>query len=149
MLHSEPFADQPPAEVYSQLLGQGQYLCSVSTMHRVLREAKENGERRVQRPAQHHAVPRLLAHQPNDVWTWDITKLATLRRGVYLSLYVVLDLYSRFAVAWMVSRKENSALAQQLMREAIDRYAIADGQLHHPSRPRRAHDRARLSGLDE
>jgi putative transposase len=128
-LHSQTFADQPPAEVYSQLLEQGQYLCSVSTMHRVLREAKENGERRVQRPAQHHAVPRLLAHQPNDVWTWDITKLATLRRGVYLSLYVVLDLYSRFAVAWMVSRKENSALAQQLMREAIERYAIAEGQL--------------------
>jgi putative transposase len=128
-LHSDAFADQPPAEVYSQLLEQGQYLCSVSTMHRVLRAAKENGERRAQRPPQHHAVPRLLAHQPNEVWTWDITKLATLRRGVYLSLYVVLDLYSRFAVAWMVSRKENRALAQQLMQEAIERYAITDAQL--------------------
>lgn len=128
-LHSDAFADQPPAEVYSQLLEQGQCLCSVSTMHRVLRGAKQNGERRVQRPAQHHAIPRLLAHQPNDVWTWDITKLATLRRGVYLSLYVVLDLYSRFAVAWMVSRKENSALAQQLMRQAIERYAIDNAQL--------------------
>ncbi len=128
-LHSDSFRDQPPAEVYSQLLEQEHYLCSVSTMHRVLRAANEHGDRRQQRPAQHNAVPRLLAHQPNDVWTWDITKLATLRRGEYFSLYVVLDLYSRFVVAWMVSRKENSALAQQLMQEAMARYAIAEGQL--------------------
>lgn len=122
-LHSQTFVDQPPAEVYSQLLEQGQYLCSVSTMHRVLRDAGENGERRVQRPAQHHAVPRLLAHQPNDVWTWDITKLATLKRGVYLSLSVVLDLYSRFAMAWMVSRKENSAIADGQLTIHQDRGA--------------------------
>ena len=64
-LHSEPFQDQPPGEVYAQLLEQGIYLCSVSTMHRLLRRAHEHGERRAQRPAQHHAVPRLLAYQPN------------------------------------------------------------------------------------
>lgn len=128
-LHSEPFQDQPPAEVYAQLLEQGYYLCSVSTMHRLLRGAGEHGDRRQQRPAQHHAVPRLLACQPNEVWTWDITKLATCRPGEYLSLYVVLDLYSRFVLAWMLSRKENSALAQQLMREAMARYAIGVDQL--------------------
>ncbi len=89
-LHSEPFQDQPPGEVYAQLLEQGDYLCSVSTMHRLLRGAGEHGDRRPQRPAQHHAVPRLLAYQPNEVWTWDITKLATRRSGEYLSLYVVL-----------------------------------------------------------
>jgi len=128
-LHSEPYCDQPPAEVYQRLLEQDQYLCSVSTMHRILRGLGENGERRQQRPAQHHAVPRLLASAPHDVWTWDITKLPLVRRGIYLSLYVVLDLFSRFMVAWMVSRKENSALSKQLMDEATARYGIAPGQL--------------------
>lgn len=148
-LHSEAFRDQPPAEVYAQLLEQGHYLCSVSTLHRVLRAVNEHGERRPQRPAQHHAVPRLLAYQPNEVWPWDITKLATRRRGEYLSLYVVLDLYSRFVVAWMLSRKENSALARQLMQEAMARYGIAAGQLtlHQDSgAPRTAHAYLDLMG---
>lgn len=128
-LHSEAYCDQPPVAVYQHLLQQGRYLCSVSTMHRLLRASEEGGERRPQRPAQHHAVPRLVARAPNEVWTWDITKLATVRRGVYLSLYVVLDLFSRLVVAWMVSRKENSALAQQLMTAALQRYAIAPGHI--------------------
>ena len=76
-----------------------------------------------------HAVPRLLAKGPHEVWTWDITKLPLTRRGLYLSLYVVLDLFSRFVVAWMVSRKENAALAKQLMDEAIVRYGIPPGAL--------------------
>ena len=129
VLHSKPYADQPPAEVYQRLLEQGQYLCSVSTMHRILRGLGESGDRRNQRPAQHHAIPRLLAQAPNEVWTWDITKLPLIRRGVYLSLYVVLDLFSRFVVAWMISLKENSALSKQLMEEAIARYSIAPNQL--------------------
>lgn len=128
-LNSETYRDQPPGEVYHGLLEQGEYLCSMSTMYRLLREQQASGERRAQRPAQHHAVPRLCAEAPNEVWTWDITKLATLRRGVYLSLYVILDLFSRLVIAWMVSSKENSALACQLMREAIDRHRIAPGQL--------------------
>jgi putative transposase len=123
------FCNQPPAEVYQTLLERGIYLCSISTMHRILRAHGENGERRDQRPAQHHAVPRLLAERPNEVWTWDCSKLATRTRGVYLTLYVVLDLFSRFVLAWMVSRKENSALAQQLMSEAVTRYRIDAGQL--------------------
>lgn len=128
-LQSEEHCDQPPAEVYQRLLEQQQYLCSVSTMHRLLRGLQQSGERRDQRPAQHHAIPRLLATAPHDVWTWDITKLPMVRRGIYLSLYVVLDLFSRFVVAWMISRKENSALASQLMDEASARYGIAPGQL--------------------
>ena len=128
-LHSDAYCDQPPAEVYQRLLEQDQYLCSVSTMHRILRDLGENGERRQQRSAQHHAVPRLLASAPHDVWTWDITKLPLVRRGIYLSLYVVLDLFSRFVVAWMVSLKENSALSKQLMDEATARYDIVPGQL--------------------
>jgi putative transposase len=128
-LHSEPFRDQPPSEVYHRLLEQNQYLCSISTMHRLLRQHKENGERRQQRPAQHHAIPRLIAYGPNEVWTWDVTKLPMRQRGIYLSLYVVLDLFSRFVIAWMISKKENSALARQLMNEASTRYAIGPGQL--------------------
>ena len=128
-LHSVPYCDQPPAEVYQRLLEKDQCLCSVSTMHRLLRKQGENGERRAQRPAQHNAIPRLLAFAPNEVWSWDITKLPLVRRGIYLSLYVVLDLFSRFVVAWMLSKKENSALSTQLMDEAIARYGIVPGQL--------------------
>lgn len=122
LLSSEAYRDQPPVEVYHALLERGMYLCSVSTMHRILRERGESGERRDQRRAQHHAVPRLVAEAPNEVWTWDCSKLPTEVRGRYLTLYVVLDLFSRFVLAWMVSRKENSALAQQLMLEATARY---------------------------
>ena len=129
VLHSKPYADQPPAEVYQRLLEQDQYLCSVSTMHRILRSKGESGDRRNQRPAQQHVVPRLLAQAPNEVWTWDITKLPLIRRGIYLSLYVVLDLFSRFVVAWMISLKENSALSKQLMEEAVARYGIKPNQL--------------------
>jgi putative transposase len=129
LLNSERFADQPPAEVYAALLSEGVYYCSVSTMYRILRQARQTGERRPQREAKSHALPRLQATRPNEVWTWDITKLATQQRGVYLSLYVVLDLYSRFIVAWMVSRKENSTLAKQLTEEACTRYRIGLGEL--------------------
>lgn len=128
-LNSEEFCNQPPAEVYHRLLEREVYLCSISTMHRILRAHGESGERRDQRPAKRHAMPRLLAQAPNEVWTWDCSKLATVRRGTYLTLYVVLDLYSRFVLAWMVSRKENSALARQLMSEAVVRYRIEPGQL--------------------
>lgn len=129
LFRSEPYLNQPPTQIYQCLLEQGKATCSVSTMHRILREEGENGERREQRPAQHHAIPRLKATSPNQVWTWDITKLALVTRGVYLSLYAITDLYSRFIVAWMVSCKENSALAMQLMNEAAIRYRIKPGQL--------------------
>ena len=104
-------------------------------LHRLLRQRGEHGERRAQSAPQHHAIPRLVAQAPNDVWTWDCSKLATRARGVYLTLYVVLDLFSRFVVAWMVSAKVNSALAQQLLVEATARYGInARGLTIHPDR---------------
>ena len=124
LMNSDAYCNQPPAEIYYNLLEKGIYLYSISTMHRLLRAEKQQGERRQQRSAQSHAVPRLHAQKANEVWTWDITKLPTLRRGEYLSLYVVMDLFSRYIVAWMLSRKENSALASQLMLEAAQRYAI-------------------------
>lgn len=129
ILNSEQYRDQPPMQVYHDLLQQGRYHCSISTMHRLLRSRNLAGERRKQRPAQPQPVPRLRATAPNEVWTWDITKLATLRRGQYLSLYVIMDLYSRFIVAWMLSRKENSALASHLIAQAADRYLIAPDSL--------------------
>lgn len=128
-LNSERFCDQPPAAVYYTLLSEGRYLCSISTMHRLLRRVNGQGERRAQRPPQSHAVPRLKATQPNEVWTWDVTKLPLVQRGVYLSLYVVLDLYSRYVVAWMISRKENSTLAQLFMETAIERHGIRGERL--------------------
>jgi putative transposase len=128
-LNRETFCEQPPMQVYYRLLEEGTYLCSMSTMHRLLREKAQNGERRLQRPKQHNAVPRLRATKPNEVWTWDITKLPTEKRGEYLSLYVVIDLYSRYIVAWMLSTKENSALSQQLIQEASTRYGIERDQL--------------------
>jgi len=128
-LHSDEYRNQPPLEVYARLLEKGEAPCSVSTMHRLLRESGENGERRNQRPAQHHAIPRLKACAPNQVWTWDISKLPLVVRGVYLSLYAVTDLFSRYTVAWMISIKENSALATLLMEEACARYRIEPEQL--------------------
>lgn len=110
--------------MYYSLLQQGIYLCSISTMHRLLRAEELNGERRNQRPASKQPVPRLKATAPNQVWSWDIAKLATRKRGEYLSLYVVMDLFSRYIVAWMLSHKENSALSSQLIAEAHERYGI-------------------------
>lgn len=127
--YSEPYQDQPVYEIFHNLLQQGQYMASLSTWHRVLRERAACGERRPQRQPQSHVIPRLTATAPNQVWSWDVTKLPTRQRGQYLNLYVVLDLFSRFIVAWMVSRKENAALAQQLMHEAVDRYGVNPGSL--------------------
>ena len=111
LLDSERFIDQPPREVYATLLSEGTFVCSWRTMYRLLRERGPIRDRRDQREARHNAVPRLIASAPNQVWTWDISKLATCERGVFLNLYVVLDLFSRYVVAWMVAGHENSALA--------------------------------------
>jgi putative transposase len=141
-LHSERFEEQPPGEVFHTLLSEGTYLCSQRTMHRILAEQGESGDRRDQRAPKSHPVPRLCADRPNSVWTWDISKLPTFVAGVFLNLYVVLDLYSRYVVAWMVAERENSALAKQLFEEAIERYDIAPGTLQvHQDRgaPMRAH----------
>ena len=123
LLDSERFIDQPPREVYATLLSEGTFACSWRTMYRLLSERGPVRERRDQRAARHNAVPRLIACAPNQVWSWDISKLATYERGVFLNLYVVLDLYSRYVVAWMVAAHENSALAKQLFR-MYPRYPI-------------------------
>ncbi len=129
VLHADRFVDQPPREVYATLLAEGRYLCSVRTMYRLLSSEGEVRERRNQRSPQHHPVPRLEARAPNEVWTWDISKLATVTPGTFLNLYLVLDLYSRYIVAWMVALRENSGLAQHLIGQSIERLAIPAGQL--------------------
>jgi putative transposase len=129
LLNSEAYAEQPPAQVYASELDEGRYHCSIRTMQRILKAHGQSGERRPQREPTTHAVPRLVATRPNEVWVWDITKCATLTPGVYLSVYVMMDLFSRYIVAWMVSMRENSRLARQLIEESMLRYEIAPGQL--------------------
>jgi putative transposase len=129
VLDCERFMDQPPREVYGQLLTEGTYLCSVRSMYRLLSERGPVKDRRNHREPRSHAVPRLVAGAPNQVWSWDISKLPTLRRGEFLNLYVVLDMFSRFVVAWMVAKHENTALAKQLFAEALTRYNIDAGTL--------------------
>jgi transposase InsO family protein len=128
-LHSERFQDQPPRQVYAELLDEGKYLASPSTMYRVLRARAESVERRDQRAPKSHAVPLLVATAPNQVWTWDISKLATYVQGVFLNLYLVLDMFSRFPIAWMIAEHENSQLAKQLFAEAIMRYKLEPGSI--------------------
>lgn len=129
VLHSERFQDAVPRQVYGTLLSEGTLLGSVSTMYRLLLRRRETPERRNQRPAQQHIKPQLKATAPDQVYTWDITKLPTLTRGIYLCLYVILDLFSRYPVGWMVSRKENAGLACHLFREVLSRRAIKPDQL--------------------
>jgi putative transposase len=106
------FWEQTAYQVYHTLLEQVECLGSLSTLYRVLREDGQTRERRNQRAPQSHEIPRLTATRQDQVWTWDISKIATTRRGKYLSLYVVMDLFSRYVVVWMISHKENSQLAQ-------------------------------------
>ena len=128
-LNSERFADQAPREVYATLLDEGVYRCSVPTMYRILRENAEVVERRnqVRHPA--YAKPRLLATGPNQAYTWDITKLPGPAKWLYFCLYVVLDLFSRFVVGWLIAERESAALAEQLIAESCTRQGIAPGQL--------------------
>lgn len=133
-LHLPEFADQPPTEVYATLLGRGTYLASIRTMYRVLAEAGESKERRNQRVPQRHAMPSLTATAPNQVWTWDITKLATLKKGIFLMAYVIIDLFSRFVVGWMVAVKECKHLAAQLFSETIARHGVTPGLQVHADR---------------
>ena len=137
-MHSARFVDQSPAEVYATLLEEQTYLCSPRTMYRVLAEADEVRERRdqVRHPA--YVKPELVATAPNQVWSWDITKLKGPVPYLYYSLYVILDLFSRYVVGWMVAVKKRPlgrALDRADLREAAHPAAAA----HDSRRPRRAH----------
>ncbi len=128
-LNSERFQDDAPREVYATLLDEGTYLCSVPTLYRILRENQEIRERRDQLRHPTYAKPELLATAPNQVWTWDITKLLGPVKWVYFYLYVLLDLFSRFVVGWLIAERESTELAQVLMAEACTRQTIPPHQL--------------------
>jgi putative transposase len=129
LLHSPRFVDAAPAEIYATLLDEGLYLCSERTMYRLLHKADEVRERRNQlrRPPYHR--PELLANGPNQVWSWDITKLRGPIKGTYYSLYVILDIFSRYIVGWLAAERESETLAQRLIAETFDKYDIAREQL--------------------
>lgn len=129
VLHSEPFVDQPPPEVYATLLSQGVYMASIRTMYRLLAEQGESAERRAQRAPQRHVKPMLSAMAPNQVWTWDITKLRSVVPGVLFSLYVIIDLFSRMVVGWLLAERENAAHAERLFADTIARHGITPGAL--------------------
>ncbi len=124
-LHSERFIDQAPAQVHATLLDEGTYLCAPRTMYRLLDTAGEvkGGATQVRRP--HYTAPELLATRPNEVWSWDITKLLGPAKWTYFYLYVILDIFSRYVVGWMLAPQESAALAERLSAK----HEIQPGQL--------------------
>ena len=129
VLHSDRFADLAPAEVWAILLDEGAYLGSVSTCYRVLREAGESRERRAQATHPAAVKPELLAAGPNQVWSWDITKLLGPAKWTYFYLYVIMDIFSRYVVGWMFADREKAALAERLIGETCVKQGITRGQL--------------------
>jgi putative transposase len=129
VLHEPRFADLAPAQVYATLLEEGRYLCSIRTMHRVLAENAEVRERRNQRRHPKYVKPELCATRPNELWSWDISKLRGPAKWTYFYLYVILDVYSRYAVGWMVAHRESAALAKKLIAETHDKQGVVRGQL--------------------
>lgn len=128
-LNGERFVDQAPPQVHATLLEEGVCLCSVRTMYRILKSEGQVRERRNQLRHPTYTKPELLATAPNDVWSWDITKLRGAAKWTYFYLYVVLDIYSRYVVGWMLAPNESGELAAQLVEEACAKQGVARDQL--------------------
>jgi putative transposase len=129
IMHSERFVDQSPAEAYATLLDEGTYLCSVRTIYRILGQANEIKERRDQARHPSYQKPELLARGPNEVWSWDITKLLGPVKWSYFYLYVILDIFSRYVVGWMVAHRESAVLSERLISSSYATQGIKPGQL--------------------
>ena len=129
VLNSERFADVAPAEVHATLLDEGVYLCSVSTMYRLLHSHSEVKERRNQLRHPNYAKPELLATGPNQLWSWDITKLKGPQKWSIFHLYVILDVFSRYVVGWMVAERESATLAKKLIAESMGKQELSRDQL--------------------
>jgi len=129
VLHEPRFVDAAPAEVAAKLLDEGRYLCSARTMYRILAANQEVRERRNQLRHPSYAAPELLATAPNELWSWDITKLKGPAKWIYYYLYVILDVFSRYVVGWMVAERESAALAERLIETTCERQEIARRQL--------------------
>ena len=129
-LNSDRFADQSPYQVYATLLDDEQtYLCSVSTMYRLLRQNNQVRERRNQRRHPTYTKPELLATGPNQLWSWDITKLRGPQTWQYYQLYVILDVFSRYVVGWRIEERESDRLAEELIAQSCFKQNIAPQQL--------------------
>jgi putative transposase len=130
VLHDERFVDKAPAEVFATLLDEKeQYLCSIRTMYRILEANQEVRERRNQRRHPKHAKPVLVARSPNQVWTWDITKLRGPQKWLVYYLYALLDIFSRYVVGWTVAEYDSSALAKRLIGETCAKQGVGRGEL--------------------
>jgi len=129
VLYSERFVDKSPYQVFAAILDEGKYLCSVRTMYRILAEDKASRERRNQLRHPNYVKPELLATGPNQVWSWDITKLLGPQKWTYYYLYVILDIYSRCVVGWMLAHREAQDLAARLIRETIDTQNVREDEL--------------------
>lgn len=125
LLDSERFADVAPATVFATLLDEGRYYGSIRTMYRLLAAHGQSGERRNQRIHPAYAKPELLAIRPNEVWSWDITKLKGPAKWTCFHLYVILDIYSRYVVGWMIAHRESAELAEQLIADTVEKENIA------------------------
>jgi putative transposase len=129
LLHAPRFADQAPAEIYATLLDEGDYHCSIRTMYRLVGQNGEVGERRQQLRHPVYQKPELLAEKPNQVWSWDITKLMGPTKWSYFYLYVILDIFSRRVVGWCVADTESAVLFRPLFDDAITKHNVPPGQL--------------------
>lgn len=129
MLNSERFVDQAPAQVQTALLDEGVYHCSTRTMYRILDEAQEVRERRNLLRHPHYHKPELLATGPNQVWSWDITMLPGPGKGSRFHLYVILDIFSRYVVGWLLAERECAHLAARLIRETCVKQDVSADQL--------------------
>jgi putative transposase len=128
-LHEERFQDRSPAAIYATLLDEGVYPCSIRTFYRVLESQGQNRERRNQLTHPPYHKPELLATAPNQLWSWDITKLLGPAKWTYFYLYVIMDVFSRYVVGWMVAHQESAELAKRLIQDTCVKQNIVPGQL--------------------
>ncbi len=129
-LHSDRFCDLSPYQVYAQLLDDGQYMCGIRTMYRILHAVDGDvKERRRQIEHRQYSKPELLATGPNQVWSWDITKLKGPVKWTYYYLYVIMDIFSRYVVGWMIAQRELGALAKRLIQDTCEKQNIEPDQL--------------------
>jgi putative transposase len=129
LLHSERFVDKTPYDVFNTLIDEGTYHCSPRTMYRVLKQQDETTDRRQQRSHRDAVKPELIATRPNEVWSWDITKLMGPQKWVYYHLYVIMDIYSRYVVGWMIADRESQTLASRLIQQTALKQGIQPQQL--------------------
>lgn len=130
LLHEPRFVDKAPAEIVATLLEEDQFPCSERTMYRVLAAHGEVKERRDQLRHPAYSKPELIATAPDQVWSWDITKLRTWEKFQYLYLYVILDIYSRYVVGWLLAEHESATLAKRLVQETCEKHGVSPDHLH-------------------